>query len=161
MSSIQNIHSIYTHYTVYTIFPYITLSSHWVVVVVSVCVYFLYTPELISLVGVGKSSYGKVFPLGEILMGGRASQREERERTNTLNSFTYCKASTATSVRRWWPWTHSTLVPNTPHRGSNVGQKSTKLMTMGGCLALYIVHYSMNAILPHLVAGTTVETKQY
>ena len=30
------------------------------------------------------------------------------------------------------PLTHSTLVPNTADRGSDVGQKSQKLMTMDG-----------------------------
>ena len=44
------------------------------------------------------------------------------------------------------PLTHSTLVPNTADRGSDVGQKSQKLITMEGggsrgCLAL--VHYFM------------------
>ena len=40
----------------------------------------------------------------------------------------------------------STLVPNTADRGSDVGQTSPKLMTMGGwgvCLACNIVHYPM------------------
>ena len=40
---------------------------------------------------------------------------------------------------------YSTVVLNTADRGSDVSQKSPKLMTRGGggALALYIVHYSM------------------
>ena len=42
----------------------------------------------------------------------------------------------------------STVVPNTANRGSDVGQKSSKINDDwggGGCLVPYIVHYSMIA----------------